>query len=104
MTDRHSRVTLQQEACEGPADDLAAPNDTRIRTCDLDTVSIQQFDNSGWSARNESGSSHSQQTDVSGMKRVHIFGRINCLDHQTVINLFRQRQLDENAVELIVVV
>ena len=104
MTDSHGRVPLQQQTGDRPADDLATPDNAGVRARYFDLAALQQLDDSRGRARNKSRPPHCQQSDIGRMKCIDVFRRIDRFDDQPVIDLFRQRQLYENTVQLTVVI
>src|ERR1041385_7364799 len=100
MADGHRRMPLQEQTRDWSSDDLTAPYDAGVRAGDFNLVSIQQFNDSGWSARNESRPAHREVTYVRRMKGIHIFGWIDSFNYFRVVDLFRKRKLNQNPVNL----
>src|SRR5712671_6285168 len=104
MADSHRGVSLQQKAGHRPADDLAAADHAPVRAGNSDLVAIQQLDDSRWSAWNESGTTHCQQTYVRGMEAIHVLRRIDCFKNRGLVDLFWQRQLNQDAVNVVMLI
>src|SRR5215216_3696373 len=101
MTDRHRRISLQQQLRQRTSNDLTATDDARIRTTDFDTAVVEEFHDAGRSARHEHGSSHSQLARAYRMKPVDVLRWIDSFDDCSLVDLARQRQLSENAVDAV---
>src|SRR6266571_2129566 len=102
MANCNRGMTLKEQTCNWPSDDLTAPDYARISAGNLNLISIQQLNNSRGRARHESRPTHRQQTDIRRMKSINVFGRIDGFDGDRIVNLFWQRQLHENPVNVIV--
>src|SRR5262245_58386396 len=101
MTNRHRRITLQKQLRHRPSDNLAATNDTRIRSANLDAAIIKQLDNARGRARYEDRSSHRQLARVYRMKAVDVLRRIHRLDDRSLVNVSRKRKLRKYPVNII---
>src|SRR6266480_2284895 len=97
-------VSLQQQLRHRTADDLASSNYTCVRSAQFDLMMIQKLDDSSRSTRHKHRPAHSQLTDIYRMKAVNIFCRINRLNDNGFVNCPRQRQLHQNAVNVIPII
>src|SRR5882762_10091448 len=104
MADSHCGMPLQQQAGYRPADDLTAADYARVRAGNFDLVAIQQLNDSRWSAWNESGTTHCQQTYVRRVEGIHVLRWIDCFKNRGLVNLFWQRQLNQDAVDVFMLI
>ena len=104
MTDSHGGVSLQQQTCDRPPDDLAAADNAGVRACYFDLVSLQKFDDSCRCARNKSWAAHCQQSHICRMECIDVFRRIDGFDYLPIVDLVRKRKLYENPVNFLVVI
>src|SRR5258705_11183148 len=102
MTDGDGSVSLQQQAGNRSPYDLTAADDARVGAGNLDSIPIEQLNDSGRRTRHEARPAHRQQTDIRRMKRVDVLRRIDRLNDRGVVDLFWQRQLHEDSVDVLV--
>src|ERR1051326_3690759 len=104
MTDCHSRMSLQEQTRDRSPNDLTPTNYASISARNFNFVSIQQLNDSCGRTGNESRPAHREVTYARRMKGINILGRIDRFDDPRVINLFWQRQLNQNPVNLVVAI
>ncbi len=64
MTDGHGRMAMKQQQRNGFADDVAATDDDRVFSRNVETAALQQFHDASRRARNELGAILNQTPDV----------------------------------------
>src|SRR5437868_13002253 len=101
MADSHGRVALQEKLRHGTPDDLAASDDAGVCTANRNRVALKQFDDTDRRAWRERLFSQREATDVDRIEPVNILRRINRLNHTSLINAARQRQLDVHSINVI---
>ena len=99
----HGGVAAEQQADQGPADQVGATDDHRFGSFDLGSGMVEQLDHPGRGAGNQSGPASGQKTGVGGGQAVDVLGRIDCRDHRVGIDVIGRRQLDEDSVDLVIV-
>src|SRR5437763_15448180 len=104
MADGHGRVALQEKLCQRSPDDLAASDDAGVRAATRNRVALKQFDDADRRARRERLFSQREATDVDRIEPVNILRRINRLNHTSLINAARQRQLDAHSINVITLI
>ena len=90
---------LQQQGGQGFPDDVAAPAHHHVFAGRVVAVAQKNLLDSGRGGGNEVGDALQQLAQVKGMQTVHILGRVQGLDYDRFLDLGRQRQLNEDAVE-----
>src|SRR6185369_15851000 len=98
MTNRHRRITLQQQLRHRTPDNLAATDDTSIRPTNLDATVVKQVDDARGRARYENRSSQRQPACIHRMKAVDVFQWTHRFDDRRLIDMSRQRKLHEDPV------
>ena len=58
----------------------------------------QQMEDSGWGAGLETSLSGQELSDIIGVEAIHIFLRRYCAEYLFLVNVFRERKLNENTV------
>ena len=101
MANRHGCVAIQQQHCHGLADNIAASDHYRLRSCDFDFAALEHLHDARRSAWNEARSLRGKEPDVGGMKAVHVFRGINRQQNFLGIDLRGKRQLHQDAVNFI---
>src|SRR5204862_6945167 len=91
-----------QKTGDWPPNNLTAANDASVCAGELYSISIEQLNDSRRRARNEARPPHGEQTYIRRMECVHIFRWIDCLDDESIVYLFGQRQLNQDSVSRIV--
>ena len=102
MTDGHRRVAgrslLKQEQRYWSTHKPRTAQDDRVRASSLDTRISQQLANTQRRARHEPGRAGGQKAEVHGMNTIDVLERRDPLDHDRLVDRFRQRELDKNAM------
>jgi len=101
MADGDGGVGVHQEKGHGFADDVTTAEDDGVGPFDLDFVAAQDFHAAGGGAGDQAGTSADEATEIDGMETVHVFGRINGFENTLGINLRRERELDEDSVDVV---
>src|SRR5262249_18436332 len=104
MANRYCRVPVKQQHRYGFAYDIAPPDNDRPRPFDSYLIAVKHLNDSGRSARRKRVFAFDQTTDVNRMKSVYIFRWINRFQNAASLNLPRQGQLHQYAVDLITLI
>jgi hypothetical protein len=70
----------------------------------LDVVAAKNFHAARGSAGNEAGTAADEAAEIDGMKAVDVLGRIDGFEDALGVHLWRKRELDEDAVNVIIAV
>src|SRR5712692_7096260 len=104
MADRDGGVGVHEEKGHGFADDVAAAEDHGIGAFDLDFVAAKNFHAPCGSASDKARTSADEAAEIDRMEAVHVFGGIDGFENTLGINLRGKRELDENAVDVVVAI
>src|ERR1700682_2925894 len=104
MADGDGRVGMHEEKRHGFADNVAAAEDDGIGAFDLDVIASQNFHAASGRAGNKAGAPADEATEVDGMKSIDVFGRIDGFEDALGVDLGRERELNKDAVNIIVAV
>jgi hypothetical protein len=99
---RHRRAGEQQLERHRPADEIRRTHDDRVLPLGRDTAALEQPDHPVGSARPHQRVPEREPADVVGMEPVHVLGGGDCLDDDTFVDVVRQRNLHEDAVDRLV--
>ena len=72
--------------------------------CSLHAAAFQQFHDAGWCGRQETRLTKLHQTDIKRCESVDVLLRVDRVDDLCLVDVFWQRQLDDVAVDFLVVV
>ncbi len=100
VTHRHRRVGVGEQHGHGLADDVAAPDHDRAPARHRNLVPHEQLDDPGRGAGHEAWPLLHESAHVLGVESVHVLGRVDEVEHARGVDLARQRQLDEDAVDV----
>src|SRR5579883_1009006 len=101
MANSDRGVGVEEQHGYGLADDVAATDDDGFLSGDGNVAALQNFHASGGRARHETRALRGKIADVHGMKSVHIFRGIDGEENFFGIHVCRQRQLHQNAVDVV---
>ena len=99
-----SAVTSQQEMRYRLSDDVTAAHDDRFRALERDVVIGEQRHDPDRRRRHERRPAEVELAGVEGMKAVDVLHRLDGADHAPLVDVVRQRELHENAVDCVVAV
>ena len=95
---------VEQEHGGGLADDVAAPDDDSMLAGDGKAAALEDFNDAGGRAGRERGTASEQAAGVDGVKAVNILGGSDGVEEDFGIDLRRERELDEDAVDVVAVI
>ena len=104
VRDRDGRIRLQQQVRHRLPDDVRAPDHDGPRPGDLDAVLVEQPHHAERGGGDERRPAQVEQAGVGGMESVDVLRRVERLDRHRLVEVLRQRRLDEDAVDRVVVV
>ena len=93
-------IGVQQEEGHRLADDVAASDDHRPATRDLDAAAVEELHDARRRARHEPRALLHQEADVDRAEAVHVLGGIHEPEDARCVDLLRQRRLHEDAVDV----
>ena len=99
MADRHRAARHQQLERHRPADDVRLPDDHRVLADEILAGLREQAHAAVRRARTQHRALQHQPADVVRMEAVDVLARIDALGHALRIDLLRQRQLHQDAVD-----
>ena len=102
VADRHGRVRLEQELRDRLADDVRPADDHRVLPGRVDPVFLQQPHDPERGRTDEVRPSEREQPGADRMEAVDVLGRVDRLDGRRLVQVRRQRRLDEEAVDCVV--
>ncbi len=102
MADGHSGVLLQQEYGNRLANDIAPPYNNGVLTLQVIADKLEHLQAAMRRAGDIAFLANHQVADIDGMKAVHILFHGNSVNNRLLLNMVRQRQLDQNAVNPVV--
>ena len=100
VADGHRGVRVEEEQGHGLAHDVAPPHDDRALAGDGDALSTQQLHDPRRRAGHEARPLLHEQPDVLGMETVDVLRGIDEAQYLFGVDRGRQRELDEDAVDL----
>ena len=100
VADRDRGVALEQQQRDRLADQHAATDHHRVRAGERDAVAVEHFEDAERRAGPQAGHAGEQAAGVLGMQAVDVLGGVDRLDHGFGAQRFRQRELDEDAVDV----
>ena len=101
VAERHGRVRLLQQVGHRLADDVAAADHDRARAVELDLVLLEQRHHSARSRGDDRRPAEVQLAGVHRMEAVDVLRRRDSPDHLFLVEVRRQRQLDEDRVDVV---
>src|SRR5581483_5960289 len=101
VANRNRRVAVDQEHGGWFADNVAAPHHDSFLSRDWDIAAFQNFDDAGRSTGNKTGPLRREETNVNGVKAVHVFRGVDSHQHFLGIDLRGKRKLYQDAVNLV---
>ena len=104
MTNRNGAICVQEQLRHRFADDVGAPHDHRFFTGKIAQSVLQHHETAERRTRYHSVAAGRQTTRVDHMEPVGILGRIDRIDHRLLVDLIREGQLHQNAVNRVVAV
>src|SRR5919198_695387 len=104
VTDGHRGVGVQQQAGKRPADENRPPEDHRLRPPTLNPRLREKLHHALRGTRDEPRPALGEQPRASGGQAVHVLGGVDGTDHRILVDLLRERQLDQDPVPFVVAV
>lgn len=86
------------------ADDVAASENDTLLARSLDIVTVQKGHDAQRSGRDEARQSDVHATDVDGVETVHVLAVVDSHDDLLLVDMLRQRQLNDEAIDILVFV
>jgi hypothetical protein len=102
MGDGHRRAFAEQQHRHRLADDVGAADHHRVLAARLAKLRLQQVQAAERRARHQRVEAGRQPPGVERVEAVDVLGRVDRGDHPRGVDLRRQRQLDEDAVDALV--
>src|SRR5262249_30397461 len=102
MSDGHGCVFCQQQLRHRLSDDVRAADHYSLDAGKRLMDGFGQQHASQWRAWHQPGQAAGEPTRIEWVESIHIFGRIDRRDDFLTVNLFRQRQLNQNAVDFLI--
>src|ERR1700687_3320634 len=100
MTHRQRRVTLQEHEGHGLTDERAAPSDHGARAFQFDAGAVDEPHDAQGRARPHTLAALDQTRLAEGVQAVNVLRRIDRFNDDVGVDVPRQRQLYENAVDV----
>ena len=103
VADGDGGVALEQQVRDRLADDLAAADHDRVRALELDVVLVQEGQDP---ERRRGNVRRLAEVELAGVERVEavdVLDRLDGADDAVLVDAVRERQLDEDAVDGVVV-
>ena len=97
---------MQHHVGDGFADDIGTPHHNHFSTFGFNSGAYDHLLDTGRGTRwkfNFVAADH-QTTNIHRMKSVHIFVRINGVEHFLLVDVFGQRQLDQDAIDAVILI
>src|SRR5882762_11396247 len=104
MANRDGGIGMHEEKRHGLADNVTAAKDDSVGAFDFDVIAAQDFHAPRGGASHETGAPADEAAEVNGVKSVDVFGRIDRLQDALDIHLRGKRELNQNAVNVVVAV
>ena len=102
VADRDGRVRLQEQHRGGPAHDLAAADDDRLLARRVDAVRGEELHAAGRRRGDVERRAEVEVAGVDGMEAVDVLVRRDGVRHLRLVDVLRERKLDEDPVDLVV--
>jgi hypothetical protein len=102
VRDRHRRVGGEQQLRHGLADDVAAPDDHRVRAAQRGAALGDEAHRASRRAGHEPGPPTREQAGVDRVEAVDVFLGGDRVEHRELADVLRQRELHEDAVDGVV--
>jgi hypothetical protein len=99
VADRDRGVAREQEHRHRLSDDVAAPDDDRPLALRVDAVVVEHHHHPERRAGAHDALAEQEIADVPGMEAVDIEARVDRVEDLALVDVVRQRQLDEDAVD-----
>jgi hypothetical protein len=104
VADGDRSVCVHEKESHGLADDVAAPQNDRVGALDRNLVALKNFHASGGSAGDESRTIGNELAEIDGMKAIDVFRGVYGFQYALGIDLRRQRELNKDPVDVVVIV
>jgi hypothetical protein len=108
VTDRHRHIgpclLLQKDVCNGLAHNVRSSNHNNLGSICFHARPNKELLDSSRSSRKIIRFPNHQFSDIDRVKSVHIFFRIDGIEHPGLVDVFRQRQLDQNPMNFRILV
>src|SRR6187431_2547900 len=104
MANGNGGISIKQHQCHWFTKNWAAANYYGVFTSRLNTVTVKQTHNPFGGCTAVSFFTHAHATETQTGYAVYIFFRANCIKTQTLINLMRNRMLQQDAVHIRVII
>ena len=104
VADGHGRVLAEKQVGDRLADDLAPADDDGVAALDLDAVLLEQHHHARRSRRQEGRAPEIEAAGARRVEAVDVLSLVDGREHAALVELLRHRQLDEDAVDLVVCV
>ena len=99
VADADGAARRQQFQGHGPTDDIGLTDDEGVEALQVAARALQQGHHPLGRAGAQQGHAQGQPTDVVGMEAIHVLGRQDALDDLLLVDVVRQGQLDQDAVD-----
>ena len=91
-------LLLHHQLCHRLADDVGTPQDDTFLAAGLYVITVQQREDAQRCGRNEAWKANGHTPHIDGMEAVYILAVIDGLNDFLLVDMLRQRQLDDEAV------
>ena len=97
-------LLLHHELCHWLANDVGASENDALLSASRDVIALQKGHDAEWGSRDEAGQSDCHAAHIDGVEAVNILAVVDGLDNLLLVNMLRQWQLNNEAVDVGVVV
>ena len=104
MTDCYRAVFVEQKHCHRLADYVTSADYNAVFAAYFNVVGMKHLHYACRRAWKKIILAEHNFADIYGMERVNIFKRTDCLNNSLVIKVFRQRKLNKNTVDILLIV
>jgi len=103
MRDRHCGVLLEQQQRHRLTDDVAAADDDRTLSGELDAIAAQEFHTAGGRVREQAWQTLDQQPGADWVNAIDILAWVELADRTGGYEAGRQRQLEQDAADCAII-
>ena len=97
-------LLLQHELHHGFAHDVAAPHYDALPAGGGDAVAPEEGEDAQWGGADEAGQADGEAADIDGVEAVDVLAMVDGLDDFLAVDVAREGQLDDEAVDASIVV
>ncbi len=101
MADGDGGVLVEEQHGGGLAHDVAAADDDGVLAGDGNVAALENLNDAGGGAGRERGTAGLQTAGVDGVEAVYVFCGGDGVEEHLGVDLFGQRKLDEDAVDVV---